>query len=164
MKVFDLVIHTVAISDMKISKNRDDVIITYSLGSCVGVTLFDKELGIGGMFHALLPQSKMNPDRAQKNPFMFVDSGFKLMLDEFIKLGCNPRRLICKVAGGGNFLDPHGLFKTGERNYTILRKVLWNNKILIAAEDVGGTIPRTMVLYLATGETAIRTQGKEYSL
>lgn len=153
---------TVSISDLKISKNREDSIITYSLGSCVGVTLFDKALGIGGMLHCLLPQSKMNAARAEKNPFMFVDSGLTAMLNEFDKLGSNTKRLVCKVAGGGSFLDPNGVFKTGERNYTILRKVLWKNRILIAGEDVGGTIPRTMVLYMETGETAIRTQGKEY--
>lgn len=113
------------------------------------------------MLHSLLPQAKMNLNRAETNPFMFVDSGFTIMLNEFIKMGSNPKRLICKVAGGGNFLDPHGVFKTGERNYTMLRKVLWKHKILIAGEDVGGTIPRTMVLYMGTGETAIRSQGRE---
>lgn len=140
---------------------REDVLITYSLGSCVGVTLYDKELGLGGLLHCLLPQAKMNPERSEKNPYMFVDSGFTMMLEQFIKRGSNPKRLTCRVAGGGNFLDPNGVFKTGERNYTMLRKVLWKHKILIAGEDVGGTIPRTMVLYMATGDTAIRSQGRE---
>lgn len=152
---------TVSISDMKIIDGQDDVLITYSLGSCIGVTLYDKELGIGGMLHSLLPQAKINPGRSEQNPYMFIDSGFTAMLNTFIQRGSNPRRLICKVAGGGNFLDPNGVFKTGERNYTMLRKMLWKYKMLISGEDVGGTIPRTMVLYMATGETAIRSQGRE---
>ncbi|MBN2328789.1 MAG: chemotaxis protein CheD [Candidatus Omnitrophica bacterium] len=154
-------IHVVSISDLKIADKKEDVLITYSLGSCIGVTLYDKASGIGGMLHALLPQSKMNPQRAEQNPFMFVDSGFSRMLDEFKRRGANPQKLICKVAGGGKFLDPNDVFKTGERNYTILRKMLWKNRILIAGEDVGGTIPRTMVLYMASGKTAIRSGGKE---
>ncbi len=157
-------IHIVKISDMLILNSSNDEIVTYSLGSCIGVTLYDPIIKIGGMMHCLLPQAKMNPARAKANPFMFVDSGLLTMLEAFEKHGSIPKNLICKVAGGGNFLDPKGFFKTGERNYTIFRKVLWQKRIMIKAEDVGGSIPRTMVLYMKTGLTAIRSNGTEVLL
>ncbi len=159
-----MVIHTVKISDMIILNSGYDEIITYSLGSCIGVTLYDPIIKMGGMLHSLLPQAKLNPARAAANPFMFVDSGLITMLEVFKQKGSISKNLICKVAGGGNFLDTKGFFKTGERNYTILRKVLWKQKIMIKSEDVGGSIPRTMVLYMATGQTAIRSHGKEVLL
>jgi len=56
------------------------------------------------------------------------------------------------------------VFKIGERNYTVLRKILWKNDILIAAQDIGGTVSRTMYLYMATGETRIKSGGQEVIL
>jgi len=149
---------------MKISTDRNDIITTFSLGSCVGVTLYDPVRGIGGMLHSLLPQSKMNLKRAEENPFMFVDSGFVTLLKTILQKGSDQKKLICKVAGGGDFIDKKGFFRIGERNITILRKVLWKNKIMIAGKDLGGSIPRTMVLNMQTGETIIRSKGKEYIL
>lgn len=155
---------TVNISDMIVSNQKDDVIITHSLGSCIGVTLYNPVHGIGGMLHALLPQAKSHPKKAGENPCMFVDSGFELLLKRVLIHPGDLRHLVCKVAGGGHFLDQKGVFKIGERNYTALRKILWNNKIMIQGEDVGGTIPRTMVLYMATGKTCVRTGGREYPI
>ncbi|MEW6234415.1 MAG: chemotaxis protein CheD [Candidatus Omnitrophota bacterium] len=146
---------------MKVSNNKDDIIITSSLGSCLGVTLYDPASCVGGMLHALLPQSNMNPERANGNPCMFVDSGFEALLAVILKMGANKKRLICKVAGGGTFLDQKGVFKTGERNFTILRKVLWKNNILIKSQEVGGSIPRTLILRLHDGQTSIRSRGVE---
>lgn len=157
-------IHRVDISDMKVSNRGEDIIITNSLGSCVGVTLYDPQKQIGGMLHALLPQAKMNPERSKEKPCMFVDTGFEALLNAMLKLGADKKRLICKVAGGGVFLDQKGIFKTGERNFTVLRKVLWKNNILINKQDVGGTIPRTLILHLENGNTFIRSRGKETPL
>ena len=69
------------------------------------------------------------------------------------------KRLVAKVAGASRLLDEKRLFKIGERNYTVLRKILWKNDILIAAEDIGGTAPRTMVLRIADGQTVIKCNG-----
>jgi chemotaxis protein CheD len=52
------------------------------------------------------------------------------------------------------------MFKIGERNYGVLRKVLWKNSILIAAEDVFGTAARTMYLHMDTGRVVIRSNGQ----
>ena len=73
---------TVDISDMKISRDPTDVIVTYSLGSCVGLTLYDPVAGIGGMIHCMLPLSKIDPDKARLKPYMFIDTGVAAMLGE----------------------------------------------------------------------------------
>ncbi len=71
---------------------------------------------------------------------------------------------MAKVAGGVSLLDEKGLFRIGERNYTVLRKVLWKNNIMVAAEDVGGAASRTMHLYMDSGRTTIKSGGKEVDL
>ncbi len=154
----------VGISDMKITNDKHSVIVTYSLGSCVGLTLYDPAACLGGMIHCLLPLSKANPKRAKENPEMFVDTGVELFLNALCSQGAQKSRLIAKVAGAGNFFQANDMFKTGERNYTVLRKVLWKNNILIKGEDIGGATPRTMYLYIATGTTTIKTRGVKQPL
>ncbi|HOJ32246.1 MAG TPA: chemotaxis protein CheD [Candidatus Hydrogenedentes bacterium] len=153
--------HTVGISEMKVSNNPEDVLVTYSLGSCVGLTLYDPVIRVGGMIHCMLPLSRLDPAKAQMNPCMFTDTGIPTLIQAVLNMGANKKRLIAKVAGAASPLDDNGIFKIGERNYTVLRKVLWKNDILIAAEDVGGTVARTLFLYLDTGKTVIRSGGKD---
>ncbi len=154
----------VGISDLKISDNNEDIIITYSLGSCIGVTLYDPIQCVGGMLHALLPEGELNLKSAEKNPSMFVDTDFQALLDKLLKYGSKKKDLKCKVAGGSSFFGNQDFFKTGEENYSTLRKVLRKNHIMVAGEDVGGSIPRTMVLDITTGNTLIHTKGKEIVL
>jgi chemotaxis protein CheD len=149
---------------MKVTNQRSDVIVTYSLGSCVGVTLYDPEACVGAMIHCMLPLSKVDHAKAEVRPFMFVDTGVPRLLQAVFDLGAQRKRLICKVAGGASLLDEKKLFRIGERNYTVLRKILWKNDILIDAEDIGGQKARTMYLYMATGQTTIKSKGIETEL
>jgi chemotaxis protein CheD len=156
--------HTVGISEMSVSNQPEDVLVTYSLGSCVGLSLYDPERCVGGLIHCMLPLSKIDPQKAEITPQMFVDTGVTALLTAVFDLGADRSRLIAKVAGASSMLDPKGLFKIAERNYTVLRKLLWKNGIFISAEDVGGMQARTMYLHLATGKTVIRSQKVEREL
>jgi len=149
---------------MKITTREDDILVTYSLGSCVGLSLHDPVSRVGGLIHCMLPLSRIDAAKAKANPFMFTDSGVQALLQEIFNLGGERKRLVAKVAGAASLLDEKGLFKIGERNYTVLRKVLWKNNILIAGEDVGGTRARTMYLYMATGKTTVKSEGREVEL
>ena len=156
--------HTVGISEMRVSNTSSDVIVTYSLGSCIGLAVYDPVAMVGGMIHCMLPLSKIDPAKGATRPYMFVDTGVPELLMTVYELGADRKRLVVKVAGAASLLDEKGLFKIGERNYTVLRKLLWKNNILIQAEDVGGTAARTMYLYLDTGRTIIKSGGKEAEL
>ncbi|MCC6491011.1 MAG: chemotaxis protein CheD [Candidatus Hydrogenedentes bacterium] len=155
---------TVGISEMLVTQSLEDVLITYSLGSCIGVSLYDPEAQVGGLIHCMLPLSRIDPERAKRQPQMFTDTGVPALLQEVLNRGANRKRIVAKVAGAAAPLSDNGVFKIGERNYTVLRKVLWKNEILIAAEEVGGTIARTMTLYMETGKTTIRSGGVEREL
>jgi chemotaxis protein CheD len=155
---------TVDISDMKVSQSRDDVLVTYSLGSCVGLTLFDPVAGVGGMIHCMLPLSKIDPDKARLKPYMFVDTGVAALLTELYAKGAQRQNLVAKVAGAGSPLGREETFRIGQRNYTILRKFLWKNNILIDKEDVGGSKARTLYLYMADGRTTVKSEGQEVEL
>ena len=155
---------TVDISGMQVASKPDDVLVTYSLGSCVGLTLFDPVAGVGAMIHCMLPLSKIDPEKAKLKPYMFVDTGVAAMLGQLYAMGAKRENLVAKVAGAGSPLGREETFRIGQRNYTILRKFLWKNNILIDKEDVGGSKARTLYLYMADGRTTVKSEGKEVEL
>ncbi len=85
---------------MKVSANRGDEIITHALGSCLGITIYDTIACVGGMLHVMLPNSAIDPPKAEQNPFVFMDTGLPRLFHECYKLGAQKQRLEVKVAGG----------------------------------------------------------------
>ena len=155
---------TVNISDAKVSDNPADTLVTYSLGSCIGVCIYDPPSGIGGMLHYQLPASKMDPERAQRDPFMFADTGMKHLVDKIVSMGANKKRLQVKIAGGASMNNGPSGFDIGKRNYLALRKICWMNSLFIDAEDIGGSSPRNMYLKLADGTVTVKCNGAEKNL
>ena len=66
-------IHRINIADMLISTDRNDLLITHALGSCLGITLYDPVAGVGGLLHVMMPFSSIDLIKADDNPYMFVD-------------------------------------------------------------------------------------------
>lgn len=156
--------HIIGIAEMQVSKSPDDVLVTYSLGSCVGLSLYDPMVRVGGMIHCMLPLSKIDPSKATTNPCMFTDTGVAMLLQSVFDMGAQRRSIVAKVAGGASLLDEKGLFKIGERNHTVLRKMLWKNNIMVTGEDVGGSASRTLHLYMDSGRTTVKSGGTEKEL
>jgi chemotaxis protein CheD len=159
-----MAVHVVGISDFYVSNDADDVLITYSLGSCIGVVMYDPAAKVGGMIHYMLPLSKISPDKAKTKPAMFADTGITLLLNKVFRMGADKKHLIVKAAGGSELLDQNKIFNIGERNYLILRKIMWKNNILIKSADVGKNASRTMKLEMATGRVTIKTANREAEL
>lgn len=157
---------TVGIADMKVSRLPDELIITYALGSCLGIAVYDPVVRVGGLLHIMLPTSTTDQNKAQTHPFMFVDTGVPRLFIESYKLGAKKERLIIKVAGGAcvNKSEADDHFQIGKRNILMLRKLLWKNGVMIKAEDVGGHTARTMSLAIADGEVLIRANGSDTKL
>jgi chemotaxis protein CheD len=155
--------HIVAVGDMKIGRDAD-LIVTHALGSCLGLVVYDPVERVGGLLHAMLPLSKINPAKAEANPYMFVDTGVPALFKALYEIGGQKSRMVIKAAGCGNPLGKNELFKIGERNHTILKKLLWKNNILLETEDVGGTASRTLHFDVATGQTVISSNGKKRNL
>ena len=147
----------VGISEIYVTKNLEEDIITYSLGSCIGMTVYDPEVRVGGMIHYMLPLSKISQEKAKVKPGMFADTGIPILLRKVLVAGAAKDRLIVKVAGGSQLMDQNKTFNIGERNYLVLRKLLWKNRILIKNEDVGGSESRTMRLEMETGRVTIKS-------
>ncbi|MFO7707950.1 MAG: chemotaxis protein CheD [Desulfobacterales bacterium] len=149
---------TVLVGDLK-TGGRGDTLVTHALGSCLGLVVFDPLAGVGGLLHAMLPLSSINPQKAQANPAMFVDTGVPMLFRTLYDNGAQKSRLIVKAAGCGNPMGGDQVFKIGERNYTVLRKLLWKNNVLMAAEDVGGSQSRTLHFDVGQGQIVLSSNG-----
>ncbi|HDS15372.1 MAG TPA: chemotaxis protein CheD [Proteobacteria bacterium] len=151
---------TVGIADLKVSNNLEDTLVTYSLGSCIGLAVYDPVARVGGLLHYMLPDSSINEEKAIKNPAMFANKGIPLLFKQCYGLGADKKRMIVKVAGGSQIMDDSGTFNIGKRNYAILRKIFWKNNVMIEAEDVGGACNRTMYFQIADGRINLKISKK----
>ena len=154
----------VDIADIQVSADPRVTLITYSLGSCIGVTIWDPHVRVGGMIHYMLPEASLSPEKAESNPGMFADSGIPKLFRAAYQLGATKKNLVVKIAGGSQLLDDKGTFNIGKRNYVMLRKIFWKNGILIDSEDVGGSVSRTLKLDVATGLVTMRIRREEVQL
>ncbi|MCE2882839.1 MAG: chemotaxis protein CheD [Planctomycetaceae bacterium] len=154
----------VGVADLAVSRDATKSIITYALGSCIGVTVYDPVAKVGGMLHFMLPESSVSKEKAAANPAMFGDLGIPLLFEKVIAAGAKRERLVVCAAGGAEVLADDGHFRIGNRNRTILRKIFWKLNLLLAADDTGGQHSRTLTLRLADGSISIRAQGKETPL
>ena len=155
----------VGVADGKCSREQLDVLITYGLGSCIAVAFYDAAARTGGLLHFMLPESRIDSEKAQRNPYMFADTGVSAMLRQLREMGANPRRLTVRIAGGARVLETGDHFEIGRRNHVALRKVLWKAGLMIQAEEVGGSISRTVRLEVGTGRCRWReSNGREGEL
>lgn len=154
----------VDIADFQVSRDPRVTLVTYSLGSCIGVTIWDPKVCVGGMIHYMLPESSLSTEKAKARPAMFADTGIPDLFRAAYELGAVKKNLIVKVAGGSQLLDDNGLFNIGKRNYVMLRKIFWKNGVLIDAEDTGGSISRTVRLEIGTGRVTIKNRTREIEL
>lgn len=155
---------TVSISDMKASADRDVLLITHSLGSCIGLVAYDPKVGVGALLHFQLPDSTNHGRRAQENPYMFADTAIPRLLEKLASLGAQRNRLVVGMFGGANMLDDEELFKIGTKNARATKKILWQHSVTLAHEDVGGHSSRTVSLEIGTGAIGLRRDGTTYNL
>jgi len=144
--------------------NNGDTIITHALGSCLGLIAYDPEQRVGGLLHAMLPLSKINRDKAKAHPYLFVDTGIPALFKSLYGLGAQKKNLVVKAAGCGAPLGNNEMFKIGERNHAMLRKLLLKNDLLMEAEDVKGTVNRTIQFDVSTCRTIVSCKGVEKEL
>lgn len=148
---------TVGISDMKVAK-APDVLVTYALGSCVGICLYDPILKMAGLAHIMLPCD--NNKNAADNKYKYADSCIPMMLNEMIKRGCNKNRLVAKIMGGASMFQVSGdteIGNIGNRNVVSTKNVLKSMRIPIVAEDTGSNYGRTVWFYSSTGAVEVKS-------
>ncbi len=157
----------VGVADLKVSRTSGDRLITYALGSCLGIVVYDPVVAVAGFLHVMLPSGTIDPGKMQDKPAMFIDSGVPLLFKECYKLGAKKERMQVRVAGGAHAgtCEEEDRFQIGKRNMIALRKLLWKNGVLVHAHDTGGVqTARTMWVEVSTGTVTLKINGAECRL
>ena len=149
----------IGLAELAVSNNPSAVLTTYSLGSCIGVAIYDPVVRVGGLLHAMLPDSTIDLAKAQANPGMFVDTGMPALLRSACQMRADKRRLKIFVAGGARIMDDQNLFNIGGRNLTAFGEWLRRENLRVTAEQVGGQVNRTIALSVETGRLTMKVSG-----
>jgi chemotaxis protein CheD len=152
----------VGIADCRISAEGEDSLVTYALGSCIGVGMVDEAARVGGLLHFMLPDSRAHANRSSRNPEAFADTGIPLLLRRITAVGAAQCRLRVRIAGGAQMFDGEAL-RIGRRNHLAARKVLWQLGLLVEMEAVGGTLSRNLGIHIGRGEFWVQTAAAENS-
>ena len=149
----------VGIADMKMV-NGDAKVITYALGSCIGICLYDPKLKLAALVHIMLP---LNMEAGRKNPLKYADTGIRETLKAMQAKGAMKSRITAKCAGGAKMFEVAGkgaLGNIGQRNIESVHTILKMEGIHLVAEDVGGGVARTLTFDAATGMATVQSYGK----
>lgn len=149
----------VGIADMKLAQHGG-MLITYALGSCIGICLYDSRIKLAALIHIMLP---LNMEAGRKSPMKYADTGIKETLKLMETKGAHRSRITAKIAGGARMFEVSGngsLGNIGQRNIEGVHMTLKREGIRLVAEDTGGSIARTVLFDAATGKGYIRSYGK----
>lgn len=155
----------VPLGELRVSAEPAEKLITYALGSCLGVAVYDPVARVGGLLHAMLPRSDIDPVKAQQQPTLFVESGIPALFRACYARGARKERLIVRIAGAAVVTGEGNChFEIGKRNLLMARQLFWHNSVFVRGQDVGGSESRTMSLHVGSGEVVIRKRGGSIQL
>lgn len=148
---------TVGISDLNVAK-APDILVTYALGSCVGICLFDPVVHIAGLSHIMLPSSTLSANA--EHAFKFADTAIVLLLKKMESMGAKSIRIKAKIAGGAQMfaaMSNSSIANIGQRNVVAVKNTLAGLRIPIIAEDTGKNYGRTLYFSADDGSMRIKS-------
>lgn len=139
------------IGDLRVSKEEAVTFTCLGLGSCIGLFLQDRSTGLSGGAHILLPADCTN---SMDGKYYAVKQAVDEMIRQFKEAGSTTLNLRAKIAGGANVVSTGS--NTGQRNTETVVHELVQNKVYIAAMDVGGKTSRSARFDGKSGALTVR--------
>jgi chemotaxis protein CheD len=152
----------VGMSQIEVSSTPGTVLAAPSLGSCIGLAIYDPQKKIGGMAHIVLPDStKMT--KASETIGKYADTSVPEILRRMYAKGAIKSNLIIKIAGGGqmfNLQQGSNVLNIGLRNAVAVKAALTKEGLDIVKADTGGNKGRTFKLDVITGVFSVKIIGQ----
>jgi len=130
------------------------------LGSCVAACLHDREAGVAGMNHFMLPddgeQGAGAGARDAVESMRYGAYAMDVLIRELVRAGARRDRIKAKVFGGGAVLANMTTLNIGDRNADFVLRYLNNERIEVAAQDLRGPHARRVCFVPATGKAIVR--------
>jgi chemotaxis protein CheD len=155
-------VRIIGVGELAVVRHKNEFIRTIGLGSCIGLTIYDRQTGVVGMVHVALPDSSVNPRLAEKLPGYFADTGFCALLKAMVAVGAtNYQAYVIKLAGGACVMDSNRVFNIGERNFEALKNQVALKRLEIRTLDVGGSVSRSVEIHAGDGRVLVSKPAKE---
>ena len=146
---------------MKIAQGNS-VLVTYALGSCIGLCFHDPRLKLGALLHIMLP---INMETGRTHPMKYADTGIRETLKQLEARGASRARMTVKIAGGAKMFEiagGSGLGNIGQRNIESVNTILKRENIRLLGQEVGGKVARTLFFDVNTGQACVRSYGQKH--
>ncbi|MBC2594983.1 chemotaxis protein CheD [Ruficoccus amylovorans] len=147
----------VGISDKAVSNHPDIVVLTYALGSCIGLLGYDPEARVVGMIHYMLADSSSYTEKARNSPCMFADTGLPMLMKDLMSFRASPKRLMFAIAGGASTNEQSDFFKIGAANIQAAEDFISRNGLRLKLRDVGGSHNRTLSFSTSSQTLSIKS-------
>ena len=149
---------TIGIADMKMAKGSG-MLVTYALGSCIGICLYDPLIKLAAMIHIMRP---LNMEAGRQNTMKYADTGIRETLKQMEAKGASRARIVAKIAGGAKMFEVNGgsLGNIGQRNIDSVHLNLKKEGIRLLKEGVGGSVARTLLFDPSNGMACVRCYGR----
>ena len=149
----------VSMADLKVAETPD--ILQTTLGSCIGIAIYDRGNNIGGLAHIMLPVN----NNGDTNKAKYADSAISELLRKLTSKGVDKCELIAKIAGGAKMFDTNKkishFMEIGLRNEEAVREGLKREGVRLIAADTGNNYGRNIQFEIATGRITIKSHGRE---
>ena len=152
--------HIVGLGDMKVSNQVGDTITAPSIGSGIGLVVYDPEARVAGILHYMLPDASIDETNAKNQPLMFADTGIPALFKQAYMLGAEQNRIRAFAAGGAQIINQEREFNIGQHNFSALAQILTRENVVIWKQAVGGNFNRTVAIDIATGHISLKTSGQ----
>jgi len=152
----------IGLGELRVSNDPEITLACLGLGSCIGISAYDPVVRVGAMAHVVLPHSDEQP--GEKSPAKYANHAVPLIISELEKLGALRRRIVIKIVGGAKFISTikaGSLLDVGERNTVAVQKALSDHRLTLEAEDVRGSLGRSLWLSIETGVTRMKQASTE---
>jgi chemotaxis protein CheD len=147
----------VRMGELAVSSMPGHVLVSLGLGSCIGLALLDRKMGVAGLAHIVLPQS---PGHAAENSRKFADFAVPELVSELEGIGARRIRLEAVLVGGASmFAVSAASLEVGQRNEASVRDLLKTMRIPVKATATGGNKGRTIRVDVSTASVTVREAG-----
>ncbi len=148
----------VGIGEYVITNNREDVIKTYALASCVAITIYSPVNCVAAMAHIVLPYHK-DVFHKVSQPCYYAETAIPLLIRKMcLEYGCRKNELLIELFGGARSIKGNDMFHVGYQNITMIERILQLEKLRYTDREIGGTNSRTVIFDVATGKKKVITQ------
>jgi len=134
-------------------------LVTTVLGSCISACIRDKEHGVGGMNHFMLPETTANKlnkgvEAVVGNATRYGNYAMEHLINTILANGGKRKNLEVKLFGGGKIIPTMG--DVGARNVEFVLEYIDTEALKLLSKDLGDIYPRKVIYFPSTGKVMMK--------